>query len=213
MEQYYDDKYFEFQKEQGEFAAEMMFHFFQPYIKPGDAVLDFGCGGGFLLNKINCGQKLGIEINVHARKSASGFNIKTVETPGEVENEWADVLISSHALEHVLRPYDILVELYAKTKKGGKVVFIVPHETKYAFNTEDVNKHLYTWSEMNLGNLFTEAGFSVIESKELLHRFPPKFRKIHKLFGTKLFHKICNLYAHWARYRHMTQIRLIAEKK
>lgn len=213
MEQYYDDKYFAFQKEQGEFAAEMMFHFFQPYIKPEDAVLDFGCGGGFLLNKINCGQKLGIEINAHARKNAAGFNIKTVETPGEVENEWADVLISSHALEHVLRPYDILVELYAKTKKGGKVVFIVPHETKYAFNTEDVNKHLYTWSEMNLGNLFTEAGFSVIESKELLHRFPPNFRKIHKLFGTKLFHKICNLYAHWARYRHMTQIRLIAEKK
>jgi SAM-dependent methyltransferase len=213
MEQYYDDKYFEFQKEQGEFAAEMMFQFFQPYIKAGDAVLDFGCGGGFLLNKITCGQKLGIEINPYARKNAADFNITTVETTAEVEDEWADVLISSHALEHVLRPYDILVELYAKTKKGGKIVFIVPHETKYTFNTADVNKHLYTWSEMNLGNLFIEAGFSVIESKELLHRFPPNFRKIHKLFGTKLFHKICNLYAHWARYRHMTQIRLIAEKR
>ena len=165
------------------------------------------------MNKINCGKKIGIEINPHARKNAAGFQIETVETPGEIENGWADVLISSHALEHVLRPYDILVELYAKTKKGGKVVFIVPHETKYTYNTADVNKHLYTWSEMNLGNLFTEAGFLVIESKELLHRFPPNFRKIHKLVGKRLFHKVCNLYARWARYRHMTQIRLIAEKK
>lgn len=212
MENYYDENYFAFQKEQGKFASDMMKHFFQEYIKPTDSVLDFGCGGGFLLKNLNCGNKLGIEINPHARANAKTINIETVDTIDKVSNEWADVLISSHALEHVLRPYDILVELKSKVKVGGLVVFIVPHETKYAYNSQDVNKHLYTWSEMNIGNLFAEAGYEVIQSKELIHRFPPNFKKLYTLFGEKIFHKLCKLWGLWARYRYMTQVRVIAKR-
>jgi SAM-dependent methyltransferase len=213
MDQYYDEGYFNYQREQGLFAAELMYPFYQEFIKPSDAVLDFGSGGGFLLNKISCDKKNGIEINEYARKNAAELGIQSVASIDEVENNWADVLISCHALEHTLRPYDILVQLYSKLKTGGRVIFIVPHETKYKYNSADINKHMYTWSEMNIGNLFAEAGFSIIESKELLYRFPPRHQKMYKLFGKNIFNKMCRIYAVWARYRHMTQIRLIAEKK
>lgn len=212
MENYYDENYFAFQKEQGMFASNLMKGFFQEHIKPQDSVLDFGCGGGYLLYNMICNEKLGIEINPHARANAKDLGIQTVASIEEVPDDWADVLISSHALEHVLRPFDILVELKSKIKIGGTIVFIVPHETKYAYNKEDVNKHLYTWSEMNIGNLFAEAGYEVIESKELVHRFPPNHKKLYNLLGEKLFHIACKVYGKWARLRHMTQIKIIAKK-
>jgi hypothetical protein len=212
MDNYYNETYFAFQKEQGIFASKIIKIFFQPYIKASDAVLDFGCGGGYLLNNLESRLKLGIEINSSARKSALEIGIDTVESISQVSDGWADVLISSHALEHVLRPYDILIELKNKIKIGGLVVFLVPHETKYAYNPQDINKHLYTWSEMNLGNLFSAAGFEVIESKELIHRFPPNHRKLYKALGLIIFHFLCRLYGRWARYRHMTQVRVIAKR-
>lgn len=213
MENYYNEQYFGYQKEQGEFAAKVMKQFFEPYVTANDNLLDFGCGGGFLLNELIAKKKLGIEINETARKHANDeLKIETVGSIADVEDGWADVLISSHALEHTFRPYDIILELFPKLKAGGTVIFIVPHETKYKFNKADVNKHLYTWSEMNIGNLFIEAGYSVIESKELVHRFPPNHRKLYAMFGKKYFDLLCRIYGVWARYRHMTQIRIIAQK-
>jgi len=214
METYYDENYFAFQKEQGKFASEQMKIFFQEYIKPSDSVLDFGCGGGYLLKNLNCKAKLGIEINQVARAFAKEeLGIETVASISEVQDGWANVLISSHALEHTLRPYDILVELRNKIKVGGMVVFIVPHETKYAYDAKDVNKHLYTWSEMNIGNLFVEAGYEVIQSNELVYRFPPHYQKIYKLLGANLFNTACKIWGLWARYRYMTQVRIIAKRR
>lgn len=213
MEFQYDEKYFAYQKQHGAFAAEAMAHFFQPYISDSDKVLDFGCGGGFLLKKLTAAQKKGIEINATARFFAKSIEIETVADIQEVDDNWADVIISSHALEHTLRPYDILCSLKAKLREGGTVVFIVPHETKYRYNKKDENMHLYTWSEQCIGNLFTIAGYDVIESKELVHRFPPGHQKIVKRFGWKVFHWCAHIYGIWARYRHMTQVRIIARKR
>ena len=71
MEAYYNEQYFDYQKEQGRFAAKFMQQFFEPYIDVSDNLLDFGCGGGFLLHELNAANKLGIEINAAARKHAT----------------------------------------------------------------------------------------------------------------------------------------------
>ncbi len=213
MDKYYDQAYFNYQREQGQFAAKAMFQFFQPYIKSSDALLDFGCGGGFLLNELKANDKIGIEINPAARKYAEDeLDIATVTGITDVKDNWADIIISSHALEHTHAPLNILLELKPKLKEGGLIVFIVPHETKYKYHPDDINMHLYTWSEMNLGNLFKQAGYKVLESRELIYRFPPHHKRILHLFGWKIFHLSCRIYGHWARYRHMTQVRIIAEK-
>ena len=47
----------------GKFGAIFNKNKFTPYIKKSDVVLDFGCGGGYLLNNIECAEKYGLEIN------------------------------------------------------------------------------------------------------------------------------------------------------
>ena len=59
MDAYYNEDYFKYQKGHGEFAAEAMYNFFQPYVKETDNVLDFGSGGGFLLKRLSAKEKLG----------------------------------------------------------------------------------------------------------------------------------------------------------
>ena len=54
-------------KKIGEFGGKANLFKFKKYISKKDNVLDFGCGGGFLLNNLDCNYKAGIEINPVAR--------------------------------------------------------------------------------------------------------------------------------------------------
>ena len=107
---------------------------------------------------------------------------------------WANLIVSNHALEHVTCPLSEIKKLYEKLNDGGKKVLVVPYEKKNRYKPNDINFHLYTWSEMNLGNLFTNAGFKIDEVKELKHRWPPKYFKIREIMGEKLFNIICRIY-------------------
>ena len=77
---------------------------FQDYIKPKYNIIDFGCGGGYLLKNIKCKNKIGIEVNLSARRQAELNGIKTYESITEIEPSWADLIISNNALEHCLHP-------------------------------------------------------------------------------------------------------------
>lgn len=206
---HYNKKYFDWQREQGVFGGVVDLFKFEKYINTSDRVIDFGCGGGYLLLNINCQEKLGIEINEYARDDAKTNGIAAVKSTSELEDNWADVIISNHALEHVPNPYEELKTLYKKLKVGGKIIIVVPHERKGAYNENDINKHLYTWSPSNLGNLFVTAGFHVEQVETLFHTWPPYYYLIKKMFGLTLFHKICNIYGRLVSNR---QVRVIAVK-
>lgn len=63
---------------------------------------------------------------------------------------------------------------------------------------------------MNLGNLFTEAGYKVIESKTYIHKWPPHYQKIAKTFGKSIFNLICKIYGNIETTS--VQVRVLAEK-
>jgi len=67
---HYDSKYFKYQKIIGEFGGKANIFKFEKYIKNTDNVVDFGCGGGYLLKNLQCKQKIGVEINDAACKTA-----------------------------------------------------------------------------------------------------------------------------------------------
>jgi len=211
MLEHYGKKYFEWQSSIGEFGGWANLTKFNKYINENDIVLDFGCGGGYLLENILCNKKIGIEVNPNAIKEAREKGIEVFEDISKVPNNSIDVIISNHALEHVREPLKSLIELKDKLKKDGKVVFVVPCESiSKSFDPENVNYHLYSWSPVCLGNLFTEAGYKVVESKPYIHKWPPKYKTIAKYGGRKLFNFLSKIYARLERS--WFQVRVVATK-
>ena len=118
----YNEDYFSMQVHCAKIDSVLDREFFQNYIKPTDRVAEFGMGGGLLLDKLDCREKIGIEVNPVAREYAKQLGIKSVADIGELEDESQDVILSTHALEHCLEPYKIICGLRKKLVDGGKAV-------------------------------------------------------------------------------------------
>jgi SAM-dependent methyltransferase len=208
---HYSDHYFSWHRPISEFGAWANIDKFTKYIQPDHNVLDFGCGGGYLLKELNCEGKRGIEVNPTAREKAKEIGIAVFHTADEVPDNWADVIISNNALEHTRHPLRELNSLFPKLRRGGLIVFVVPCESiRYKYKLRDINYHLYSWSPMCLGNLFTEAGFHVKESKPYIHKWPPFYNRIARITGRRLFNICCKVYGHLERS--WFQVRIVATK-
>lgn len=209
--QHYDDNYFDWQSSIGEFGGWANRPKFSDYISPSDTVLDFGCGGGYLLKGLLCQRRIGVEVNPTAAEIAKQNGIEIYQQIGGIPTESIHTVISNHALEHTTHTLNELKALYQRLKVGGKIIVVVPCESiSYRYQPNHINYHLYSWSPMCLGNLFTEAGFSLIESKPYMHKWPPKYQLIAKLGGRSLFDLSCYVYAHMERS--WFQVRAIGEK-
>lgn len=206
----YNKDYFDWQKNIGAFGGVANLFKFDPYIKSEDTVLDFGCGGGFLLHNLQVRAKAGVEINPEARKAAVEQEIKVYPSIDEVPDDFATVVISNHALEHVYCPYDTLKALLPKIKDGGQIVFVVPHQKPdEAYIEDDVNQHLYTWNPLTLGNLAKAAGYVNIQADVIQHAWPPKYQQLYQKHGQKKFDRICKKHA---RKKKIYQVRVVASK-
>jgi SAM-dependent methyltransferase len=217
---HYGVEYFTWQSGIGRFGGWADLSKFSRYIRDDMKVLDFGCGGGYLLTNIQCLDKIGIEINPVARAEADRNGVRTVGSAAEIENGWADIIISNHALEHCLHPLRELEDLLHKLASGGMAVFVFPCEAaRNRYRSDDPNHHLYSWSPMSAANLFSQAGFDVVESKIYLHVWPPRFipRLLRSIGGRLLFEVGCRLYGVMT-YLNLTpavcsQVRVVARRK
>lgn len=194
---HYGSDYFNnYQKKIGELGGILNKFKFQKHISKTDTVLDFGCGGGFLLNNLNCEKKIGVELNDIGRNFCNqNFNFKCHKYLNEVPDNSVDIVISNHCLEHTPNPDEIIGELYRKIKKGGKIVICIPLDSpKMKFIENDVNFHLYSFSPINLGNLLVNNKFIVKSSKVLYHKWLPKPFLLYRVLGVKIFHFMCFIY-------------------
>lgn len=208
---HYDDRYFARQVDIGTFGGWANQIKFQPEVSPTDHVLDFGCGGGFLLKGLDCASRSGVEVNPAAAATARTNGVNVYSNVDDAPDDTFDVIISNHALEHTLRPLDNLKVLRRKLKTGGKLVLVVPCEgLSNPYKPGDVNNHLYTWNPMTLGNLLTEAGFSVRESKAFVHKWPMGWRRFQTLYRRNrwLFDLLSRIRGQMARQ--YSQVRAVA---
>jgi len=211
MSGHYRAGYFAWQQPIGQFGGWANLTKFIEYINASDSVLDFGCGGGFLLRNIDCARRMGVEINETARQTAKANGVEVYAKASDVPDSSADKIISNNALEHTLQPLAELQTLHRKLKRGGKTIFVVPCESvSYVWRPDDVNWHLYSWSPMCIGNLLTEAGFDVIESKPYIHKWPPFYRHIARFGGRRGFEIACRIYGRLERS--WFQVRAVATK-
>ena len=212
---YYDANYFAWQKEHGRLGGWANLDKFRDTVRREDRVLDFGCGGGFLLANLDCAEKLGIEPNPAARETATANGARVFAGsadalkalgPGHV-----DVIISDNALEHALEPWRELRALRPLLKRGGRIHFVVPCEgIGWKFRHDDINQHMHSWGPQSLGNLFKAAGYEVEESRPYIHKWPPRIsRQIAKL-GRPVFNFTARL---WGRIdRRWFQVEVIARR-
>jgi len=193
---HYDAKYFDWQRTStGAFGGMANKFKFEPYIRATDCVVDFGCGGGYLLASLNCAHRLGVEINSVAREEARRQCVECVEAASQLPDNWADVIISNSALEHVEYPLGELKVLLSKLKPGGRAVFVTPHETLAStWSENDINQHLHTWSPRNIGNLFARAGYVVEQVRVSRLMWPPMYKSLYRVLGERVFLITCSLY-------------------
>lgn len=208
---HYGEEYFDWQKNVGAFGGLVNVDKFKEFIHPENNVLDFGCGGGYLLSNLDCRGKKGVEINPEARKQAFELGLDVTGNIDDIPDNWADVIVSNNALEHVLRPYDEILNLKSKLKPNGMAVFILPCETlKMRFHENDINQHLYSWSPGAIGNLFKAAGYEIIESKPWRHKWPVGYKYIYRVLGHKGFDIVCRI---WGYLRQdWSQVRVVARR-
>lgn len=178
----------------GVFGGRIKAEMFKPYIKPDMTVVEFGGGGGYLLNNIDAKEKINIEVNASARTEAEKMGIKCVKCIGDIEDDYADVIISTSVLEHVENPFEVLRELHSKLKDNGKIIFHVPNEScDTEYSRSEVNNHLYTWNCLTIGNLFKAAGYFVYSVQKIQEVWPKNYFEIEHQVSSEIFQAICEI--------------------
>jgi len=177
-------RYFAWQREVGELGAELNRFKFEDHVRPTDDLVDFGCGGGALLERMTAGSKVGVEPAPAAREEAAARGLRVVAAATELREEDADVVISNHALEHSLAPLAELREVLRALRPGGRLVIWLPLDDWRAPQRaprEDRDHHLYAWTPLLLRNLLREAGFEVREVRVVAHAWPPAAARLARL--------------------------------
>jgi SAM-dependent methyltransferase len=193
-------RYFARQSQNGHIKGRIEARKFRSYVKGGDVVLDFGCGGGYVLSSLNCARRLGVEVNPAARAEAVKHGIECYESLLEIPDNCIDVAISNHALEHVIHPIAILKEFRRKLKEDGTLILCLPIDdwrVERHFDPSDMNHHLHTWTPLLLGNSLCEAGFHAekFSVSVLTHAWFPGTARVFDRMPKRLFDLLCVFYS------------------
>tara|TARA_Y100000816_G_C26056732_1_gene554562 strand:+ start:461 stop:1108 length:648 start_codon:yes stop_codon:yes gene_type:complete len=191
----YNKNYFNWYERIGKFGGIINKIKFDKYINKDDSVLDFGCGGGYLLKNIDCLNKHGVEINETAIEIAKKNSLKIFKNSSDIEDNFYDKIISNHALQHCENPFQELLNLHKALKKNGLIIISIScANKKLSYKPNDINYQLYSWSPMNIGNLLNATGFEVLSVNNYNLRWLPKFELLYNILGERIFIILCKFY-------------------
>ena len=207
------EEYFAWQRRSGDIGGRISARSFQQYINERDSVLDFGCGGGFLLKNIRCARRLGVEINPMASEIARKNGIECHASLSDLAGVQVDVAISNHALEHLPCPLQALSELRHILKPDGTLVLRLPIDdwrVQQKIKPDDINHHFYTWTPQLLFNCLLESGFdrSRINISVITHAwFPGALRAYqHSFIPEVVFDFGCLVFAALKKRRQLVAV-------
>jgi len=193
---YQSEKGLDYLAYQSQFAAGAVLKTrkFAPHISSQDRVLDFGCGGGWILRQLDCAERLGVELNEAAHMYCRENGIQVVRTLDEVDAREFDVAISNHCLEHVPCPVEALRCIHDQLRPGGRLVLALPLDdwrVQKDYTGADIDHHLHTWTPRLLANTLVEAGFKVDRIKVMTYAWFPSWRRALDLLPRWLFDGLC----------------------
>ena len=138
--------------------------------KPGDTVVDMGCGDGYMLDKLvekglNKENLIGITMGDDDYKKTldKGYQAYQYDmTFTQFDDNSIDYMIVRHCLEHSAWPYMTLMEFNRFMKTGSKVYIEMPAPQTTARNLEHFPNHYSIMGKKMWGSLMMRAGFNYI---------------------------------------------------
>lgn len=128
-------------------------------------IVELGCGGNKTIENA-----IGIDLVPKGEKISSLGGIRTqvsqadivadVSSPLPFQDNYIDILIARHLLEHLIDNITVLFDWFNKLKSGGKLILALPDEEKnrtIPMNIE--HKHAYT--KKTIRNLLEAIGFKI----------------------------------------------------
>jgi SAM-dependent methyltransferase len=173
-------------------------------VRPGEKVLDVGCGEGGLARHLPHATYVGLDPNSSAVPTATGVRNETAAAHAAAYPEEYDLVCAFHVIEHVADPLGFAGDLVNCVRPGGRLFITVPslHSPitdipNFALNAPP--NHLSWWNEGALHALAVHLGLNV-EALETLPFWPCDSiiywmgRFAPKLTGDRYFR------AHWTWY-------------
>jgi 2-polyprenyl-3-methyl-5-hydroxy-6-metoxy-1,4-benzoquinol methylase len=159
------------------------------HLRRGVRVLDYGCGPGFLLERVlargalcsavDASPKSIDLINQRFRTNRSWLGGSVVlDPPTQFSDSTFDLVTCVEVLEHLCeeRAAKVILEIYRLLVPGGVALFTTPHEEDLSRNSVlcpfcDTHfhkvQHVRSFARADLGGLLTSHGFEVIFCRDL----------------------------------------------
>jgi SAM-dependent methyltransferase len=158
-------------------------------LTPPSPMLDYGCGLGQISAAVdNCHY---FDISPFARQFLQKRMAKVLSDPSDVVGNHYAGILSSHSMEHSVRPYDDLCQFARYVRPDGLLYLVLPVEINLrpSFH-HDSDRHFYTWTFQNLTNLLLESGWKPERQMYLydsfglswLARYLPRFQAVRWAF-------------------------------
>ena len=166
---YVDIVYNEIDRPLTKYPAQLARYLFERYqIKPGQKLLDIGCGRGeFLGGFIDCGVTgYGVDRSRSAEKYCPGADLRTADLENDslpYEDDFFDVVYSKSVIEHFYYPERLVREIHRVLKPGGIVITLCPDwEFNYRIYFEDYT-HRTPFMQSSLRDIHLIHGFEDIK--------------------------------------------------
>jgi SAM-dependent methyltransferase len=149
--------------------------------RPGERVLDLGCGAGRFvaaLRDAGC-DPVGVELAEaaleRARANAPGADLRLLEDDGSLplEHGSVDLVWCSEVLEHVADTDHLLLEVRRVLRPGGRLLATVPFHgrvqaalialTRFESHFDPTGEHLRFYTRRSLAATLRDAGFEAVQ--------------------------------------------------
>ena len=154
-------------------------------------ILDLGCGNGLVSKDL--GKVTGVDISPARLSQARRNGLKTIKADvlnTKLPAGYFDAIIATDLLEHMQRPYDLLIECNRLLREGGQLFLETPNALNlerfirlifYQESREESPNHLFLFDRISLTEMLTRTDFKIDKINYIGLNFPG-WRELIRLF-------------------------------
>jgi SAM-dependent methyltransferase len=150
--------------------------YFARWLRENAMVLDLGCGHCEFINNVESEHRFGMDLNPDSvRQAAPGVRIlmQSCSQPWALPDDSLDVVFTSNFFEHLYTKHDLretLMQAWRCLRPGGRILALGPNIRYLPGKYWDFYDHYLPLTELSLGEVMAESGFTV---EEQIPRFLP----------------------------------------